>query len=130
MYKKYKNHTKKLLDLWIYRQESVCYSFAISCNGANYLESLLRFLRLWYGRSEYLLIKHFCTCFHNVPKLHKREMQYRISAMQKGLPQGGPFCVSKAGNWDSITAQAVIVHFGNDNRRLSVPARVREEKLL
>jgi len=50
--------------------------------------------------------------------------------MQKGLPQGGPFGVSKAGNRDSITAQAVIVHFGNDNRRLSVPARVREEKLL
>lgn len=53
------------------------------------------FLRLWYGRSEYLLIKHFCTCFHNVPKLHKREMQYRISAMQKGLPQGGPFALVK-----------------------------------
>lgn len=43
MYKEYKNHTKKLLDLWIYRQESVCYSFAISCNGANSSSSLLRF---------------------------------------------------------------------------------------
>ena len=56
------------------------------------------------ARPEYSLVKYFCTCFHNVLKLHKREMRYCISAMQKGLPQGGPFCVSKAGNRDSITA--------------------------
>ena len=30
----------------------------------------------------------------------------------------------------SLIHISVIVHFGNDNRRLSVPARVREEKLL
>ena len=52
-------------------------------------------------------------------------MQYRISAMQKGLPQGGPFCVSKAGNWDSITEKDDIVNLGNDKRRLSVTKRIR-----